>query len=67
MVAAGATHHDAGGSVINVTLGEDPDTTTSRAGQRRGGDIESQHVREGTRGGVTVDVCRFSHDSFFLD
>jgi hypothetical protein len=54
-------------TVINVSLGEDPDTTTSRAGQRRGGDIESQHVREGTRGGITIDVRRFCHSSFFLD
>jgi hypothetical protein len=53
--------------VINVTLGEGYGAATAGAGQRRGGDIESQHVREGTRGGVTVDVCRFCHDSFFLD
>ena len=46
---------------------EGGDATTAGAGQRRGGDIESQHVREGTRGGVTVDMRRFCHHSFFLD
>jgi hypothetical protein len=50
-----------------MTLGEGPDATTTDAGQRRGGDIESQHVCEGARGGVTVDVRRFCHYSFFLE
>jgi hypothetical protein len=67
VVAARAAHHDSGGAVIDVTLGEDSDTTTSRAGQRCGGDIESEYVCEGARGGVTVDMRRFCHHFFFLD
>jgi hypothetical protein len=67
VVAVRAAHHDARGAVIDVTFGEGYGATTSGAGQRRGGDIESQHVCEGTRGGVTVDMRRFCHHSFFLD
>jgi hypothetical protein len=50
-----------------MTLGEGCDATTAGAGQRRGGDIEPQHAREGARGGVTVDVHRLCHYSFFLN
>jgi hypothetical protein len=67
VVAAGAAHDDTRGAVINVTLGEGYGAATAGAGQRCGGDIESQYFREGARGGVTVDVCRFCHDFFFLD
>jgi hypothetical protein len=67
MVAARAAHHDARGVRIDVTLGEGPDATTSGAGHRRGRDIEPEHFFKGTRGGVTVDVRRFCHHSFFLD
>jgi hypothetical protein len=53
--------------VINVTLGEGYGAATAGAGQCRGGDIASEHFREGARGGVTVDMRRFCHHSFFLD
>jgi hypothetical protein len=66
VVAARAANHDARGAVIDVSLGEGSDATTSGAGQRRGGDIESEYFCEGARGGVTVDVRRFCHHSFFL-
>jgi hypothetical protein len=67
VAAARAAHHDARGAVIDVTLGEDPDATTSSAGERRAGDIEPEYFCEGTRCGVPVDVGRFRHRSFFLD
>jgi hypothetical protein len=50
-----------------MTFGEGCDATTAGAGQRRAGDIESQHVREGTCGRVTVNMRGFCHRSFFLD
>jgi hypothetical protein len=67
MVAVRAAHDDARGAVIDVSLGEDRRATTSRTGQRCGGDIESEYFCEGARGGVTVDMRRFCHHSFFLD
>jgi hypothetical protein len=67
VVASRAAHHDARGTVIDVTLSESPDATTSGAGQHRGGDIEPQHFCESACCGVTVDVYRFCHLSFFLD
>jgi hypothetical protein len=67
VVAVRAAHDDARGAVIDVSLGEDPDSTTSCTGQCRGSDIASEHFREGARGGVTVDMRRFCHHSFFLD
>jgi hypothetical protein len=67
MVAALATHHDTRGALIDVSLGESPDPTTSRACHDRSGDIESQHFSEGACCGVTVEVRRFCHLSFFLN
>jgi hypothetical protein len=50
-----------------MTLREGPDASTAGASQQRGGDIESEHVREVPRSGVTVDMRVFCHHSFFLD
>jgi hypothetical protein len=67
VVAARAAHHDAWAAVIDATLSEGYGAATADAGQRGSGDIESKNAREGTRGGVTVDMRRFWHHSFFLD
>jgi hypothetical protein len=65
--ATRAAHHDARSAVIDVSLGEGPGATTGLAGERRGGDIESQHFCEDARGRVTIDVRWFGHHSSFLD
>jgi hypothetical protein len=49
-----------------MTLREGCDAITAGTGQPGGGDVESEHVGEGTGDGVTVDVRPFSHHSFFL-
>jgi hypothetical protein len=67
VVAVRAAHNDARGAVIDVILGEDPDATTSRADQRRGADIESEHLCEGARSGVSVEVRWLCHHSFFFN
>jgi hypothetical protein len=67
MVAGRAPHHDAWSAMVDVTLGKGSGPTTFSAGQRGGGDIESKHLREGACAGVTVDMRRFGHHSFFLD
>ena len=63
VIATRAAHHDSRSAVINVTLGEGREHATAGAGQHRVGDVESEHVREGTRSGVTVDMRRFGHAS----
>jgi hypothetical protein len=67
VVAGRAAHDDARGAVVDTTLREGDNASAVGAGEPRGGDIESEQVRKGTRDGITVEVRPFCHHSFFLD